>query len=214
MYKQAPFKYRCHQTALDFATVLNLKGLIGTAVEIGTHRGDFAAMFLKRWDGERLYCVDPWELQPPEFISQVPYLLGGDKSIGAGSISRKRKADYEKARQVLEPFGSEAILYKGTSKDFSLEATAPTYDFVYIDGDHLQIADDLQRFWPLVKAGGILAGHDWLLPTQQSNPDNPGLWGRVIQPAVGIFAAHVDVDIWLVVEDGEQPWSFFLEKPK
>jgi len=41
------------------------------------------------------------------------------------------------------------------------------FDFVYIDADHLepQVKNDCQNWWPKIKPGGIICGHDYNEPS-------------------------------------------------
>jgi predicted O-methyltransferase YrrM len=36
-------------------------------------------------------------------------------------------------------------------------------DFVFLDGDHTEhgVATDIEEWWPKIKEGGVLGGHDW-----------------------------------------------------
>ena len=42
------------------------------------------------------------------------------------------------------------------------------FDYIYIDASHhyLQVKRDIEAWWPRVKSGGILAGHDYEGPQQ------------------------------------------------
>src|SRR3990172_13317743 len=44
----------------EFGVFLNHRELTGVAVEVGTHRGEFADLLLQKWLGQELYCVDHW----------------------------------------------------------------------------------------------------------------------------------------------------------
>jgi hypothetical protein len=78
---------------------------------------------------------------------------------------------------------------------------AESVDFCFIDGDHryASVMADLQAWWPKIKPGGVLAGHDY----RQSAP-----WLLGVTPAVHDFfqvsdAGHPDVS---------SSWS--MAKPK
>ena len=187
-------------TRNQFGCLLNELGLTGQAVEIGTHRADFAADFLYNWRGQKLLCVDPWK-NPPGYEYQAARLWGG---------AQTRYQDYEQARLNLAPYKGRAVLFMGTSEQAKAGVADSTLDFVHLDGDHTEpaVTQDITWWWPKLKPGGILAGHDIVCPGE---PD--GLWGRFIQPAVLKFASVENVHIQLVVEEGGQPWSYYLIKP-
>jgi hypothetical protein len=179
--------------------------LLGNAVEVGTHRGDFAEQLLRRWRGT-LWCIDPWG-DIPGYESQAKTLisaLGGAKDRKMDMLETQRKLrNCAPARhrllQECSPYAASLFL------DNSLS-------FVYLDGDHSfeAITADLAAWWPKVLPGGIFAGHDWLCPGPVDAPDN---WGRNIQPAVAAFCEYQCLDLWVVVEEGGLPWSFYVIKP-
>lgn len=179
--------------------LLNVKGLLGGAVEVGTHRGDYARILLDKWNGEKLYCIDPWQ-NLPEYKDQAKRLWGnGD-----------RQTDYEVASKKLRPHSSRVELIKGISSVAVNQFQDQALDFVYLDGNHEPpfVEEDIKVWWPKVKSGGILAGHDILCPGE---PD--GLWGKYIQPAVFKFAESQKLDVYLIVEENNLPWSYYILKP-
>ncbi len=40
----------------------------------------------------------------------------------------------------------------------------PAFDFIYLDArhDYCAVAEDIKCYWPKVRPGGILAGHDFI----------------------------------------------------
>jgi SAM-dependent methyltransferase len=64
-----------------------------------------------------------------------------------------------------------------------------TFDFVFIDGDHryLKVLKDIDAWWPKVKQGGILSGHDleFIIPfkdpmqVQMFNPGDRNPWNEI-----------------------------------
>jgi hypothetical protein len=125
---------------LDFAAVCNAKGL-KTAVEVGTDRGLFALDFLSRWNGEMLYCVDPYCAYP-----QMPWNRDGDLIMTA---------------VLLAPHARRVRIVRTTSADAA--AQIGMVDFVYIDAAHTfeAVTKDLTVWWDNVRLGGLLAGHDF-----------------------------------------------------
>lgn len=173
---------------------LNEQGLLGTAVEIGTHRGKFANQLLSQWNGQVLNCVDPW---------QPGYDEGDPASYG------DRDQDYQQAQTVLAKYGNRCRLLRQTSADASKLFTPESIDFVYLDGCHRyeSVYEDLRLWWPKVKPGGLLAGHDIICPHEDR-----GGWGRYIQPAVFGFAEENQLTVWLVFQTRGNPWSYYFVK--
>lgn len=161
-----------------FARKCNQMGLIGYAVEVGTDRGVFASAFIRDWEGKHLYCVDPYR----------PY----DEMPG------NRLGDLVMASMVLNQYSARL---KMVGCD-SVEAAAKlypgrTFDFVYIDADHSEYAvrADIAAWWPRVRQGGILAGHDYATH----------YYG--VKAAVDDFVAANGVEL-NVTDDDPQSWWF------
>jgi len=97
-------------------------------------------------------------------------------------------------------------------KDFSVNASKQFpdeyFDFVYIDADHTEeaVKEDILAWWPKVRSGGVLAGHDYS-PAIITFKDNYVLKFGVIE-AVNKFVAnnklalHTDSD----VPPGDRSW--------
>lgn len=178
---------------VGFGDFLNSRKLTGKAVEVGTHRGEFAEQLLDRWVGKVLFCVDHW-------------MPGYDNDPAAKG---DRAADYSECVTRLRRFGRRVRIHRGTSPGVAREFVDGSLDFVYIDATHQydSVVTDLAAWWPKVKSGGILGGHDFICPGERL-----GGWGQFIQPAVMDFSAKHAVPIWLVPDDPGMPWSYFFEK--
>lgn len=202
--KVAPINHRW-----QLAEMLNRRGLVGEAVEVGTHRGEFAEDFLHLWDGRRLHCVDPWE-NDAAYAAQARLLTGG----GAD-----RDADLRECERALRGFlrKGRAVLLRDRSPGAAVAFADASLDFVYLDGDHelVAVVADLAAWWPKIRPGGILGGHDFVCPGEgDGSPDG---WGGRIQPAVLGFADARGLDVRLIIENGPDtagfPWSYYMEKP-
>jgi len=141
----------------DWGEFLTSLGLIGEAVEIGTHKADLAVAILSKWHGT-LHCVDPWAQLPEYAWAQLPEYA--DKTI----TLRNRDIDYQTAMTRLAPFMDHCRIHRAKSEDVVGQFTDASLDFVYIDGNHKSpwVDQDLELWWPKVKPGGILAGHDYI----------------------------------------------------
>lgn len=129
---------------LDLALLLNDRGLTQEAVEVGTDRGLFARAFLERWKGEFLYCVDDWQS-----YAEMPW---------------KREGDFLFAVAQLAPHAARCRIVQLDSKQAA--RVLPSVGFVYIDAahDYASVTADIANWWPKIKPGGVLAGHDIDLP--------------------------------------------------
>lgn len=168
-------------------------------VEVGTHRGEYARLLMQDWRGI-LYCVDPWA-DLPEYQGQARFL---EHSNG------NRDEDYAFAKYRLEPWKNRVLFVRSTSEEAVPLFADGSLDLAYIDGNHEYeyVVKDLNLWWPKVKTGGILAGHDIVCP----GPKTVDNWGRCIQPAVWEFMQVSGLDVYLIVEEGGLPWSFYVFK--
>jgi hypothetical protein len=173
------------------AGFMNAYGLTGDAAEVGTHRGEFAADFLRTWRGKRLYCIDDW---------RADY---GDPA-GKGD----REGDERHARLRLRRWPKKAAVIKQDSLTAAARFPDESLDMVYLDADHRAeaVTADLLAWWPKVKDGGLLAGHDIICPGEPL-----GGWGQTVQPAVFGFAAERFLTVFLIPERG-WPWSYYMIK--
>lgn len=191
MLQQAPFVDRN-----NFGTFLNDNRLLGEAVEVGTHRGEFATQLLRKWKGRQLYCVDNWA-------------SGYDKGDPASNGNRTEDfVEYRKATRDYRT-ASRVTTIREDEETAVDRFAGGSLDFAYLDANHQpdNVYESLRRWWPKIKTGGILAGHDFICPGE---PD--GGWGRLLQPVILEFAEEVGESIYLVVETLCLPWSFFLFK--
>ena len=55
------------------------------------------------------------------------------------------------------------FLHKGRSSDVCKNFEDEYFDFIYIDADHSfdAVLNDLKNWYPKVKKGGVISGHDW-----------------------------------------------------
>lgn len=191
IYRQAEFVDRN-----NFAFFLNSHGLTGLAVEIGTHRGEWASLFLSNWQGKRLYGIDPWSV-PPGYEYQASILPD----------TEGRAQDYVVAMKALGHHGNRFCPIQATSYHASKHFADQSVDFVYIDGDHRKemVDEDLRLWWPKIKPSGVLGGHDWMSHGEYD-------WNKDVQPAVAEFASAHGLDVWLVIELLCLPWSFYMIK--
>jgi len=175
----------------EFGDFLNCRGLIGEAVEVGVQRGEFAHTLLGRWNGRLLHLVDPWR-RLPDYID----IANGSDTEHEANLEETRRAlaRYEGRYQVHRALSAEAV------QRFADEAL----DFVYLDANHSfeSVSQDLRLWFPKVKRGGVLAGHDFL------DGDLPeGRFG--VASAVQAFQRETD----LALQVTDEPWrSWFFIK--
>lgn len=149
-------------------------GLIG--VEVGVGLGDNASEILHCWRLEKLYLVDP-------------YISYGDKNHEYQKHVKEeaaKKIVFFNAKWIYE----ESVIAANQFSDNSV-------DFVYIDAkhDYNSVSEDITAWFPKVKFGGIIGGHDF-----DSAEDNYGVMRAVTLWAAprNIKIAFQDSDWWTV----------------
>lgn len=136
----------------DLPLLLNQRSLLGTGAEIGTFTGEYSARLLTRWAGRLLISIDPWAAGDEDYLDV--------SNVGQASFDRVATA----ARVRLERFGERSAIWRLTSEQAAAKVADAGLDFVYIDARHDEAAvrHDLDLWWPKVRGGGILAGHDYV----------------------------------------------------
>jgi hypothetical protein len=134
---------------------VDLKNIIDLslpAVEVGVAEGYFSAEILS-WGIEKLYMVDNWGTIPG---------VKGDGGFDQGWHDQNMKAALER---VHKHWGKFTVL-RGLSVEMSKQVPDDSLGLVYLDAGHSfeNVKDDLEAWFPKLKKGGIMAGHDYLMP--------------------------------------------------
>jgi len=171
---------------VELADLLNERLLLGTAVEIGTLRADYAAAFLARWNGKRLVTVDPF--------------VGNLENYDDTCNTPDRSGDREIAYNALKGYRERAIMLRDTSEEAVKLFADGCLDFCYIDGNHALVDQDIKLWWPKMKSGGLFAGHDW------------DSWHQYVIPALEDFTKREEVAVRLIPASNVSG-SWFAWKP-
>ena len=113
-----------------------------TGAEIGVREGLYSKYILENSTVEKLVLVDPWTL---------------NKELGypekSWKIFLENISDHQNRIEIV----------KNVSIDAAKEYLDGSFDFVYIDAlhDYDSVKQDINLWYPKVKSGGILSGHDY-----------------------------------------------------
>jgi hypothetical protein len=151
----------------------------GVICEIGVHKGQNAEVMARHLRPVLFYLIDPWD----------------------GSCLR-RTLDWDavmaQARKRLYDVGAaDACMWLRKRSDVATgDIPERSIDFIYIDGDHHceAVWKDIQAYWPKVRVGGVMAGHEW---------DTCRVTNCVTPPVVRTFGDAVRAvgsDSWCVVK--------------
>ncbi len=124
------------------------------AIEIGSFRGRSATAIATELKGT-LYCVDSWVGKREREYAR--FMRNMSKQIRAKTVQPVRMDSPAAAAVLLEQHG-------------------PTFDFIFIDGAHNYegCSADIAAYRPLLRPGGLLAGHDF-------HTSQPGVVRSVIE---------------------------------
>jgi hypothetical protein len=170
----------------DLAFECNRRSLLGIAVEVGVAEGWLSEENLKNWKGAQYVMVDPWRKMPE--WTDLEHLKQSDLDFQYNEIVRKHGNN------------PRLKIMRTTSETAAKTFADGSLDWVYLDANHRYdfILADLGYWYPKVKPGGIISGHDYEE-------------GYGVKPAVADFVK----DKGLTVNVTEEKWcpSFWIVKP-
>jgi hypothetical protein len=139
-------KIRFHRN--HFGHLLNFLGLTGSGVEVGVLFGHYSRELLRTWRGEKLYLVDPW--RPVDDYTDTASRYDMEEVFHA-------------MLENVTPYRERVSVCRSTSAEAVKNHVNSSLDYVYIDANHKydHIIEDMNLWWPKVKNGGILCGHDF-----------------------------------------------------
>lgn len=167
-------------------------------VEVGTEQGHVAAMILESHPRIHLTVVDSWlsqDEQPERYVAT----RNGHATLSRGQAAMRAA----RARSRLRTFGERACVLHMASLSAVSQIEDLSLDLVFIDGDHSfeGVTEDIAAWWPKIRPGGWLAGHDF------RNPD-PRFDFTGVERAVSGWVARHRLDLEL---GDEMCW--FVRKP-
>jgi len=172
---------------IQFLKAKNQENLIGA--EIGVFHGINAFSILSTLSIKKLFLVDP-------------YILYDEYTDIRAPVFSSIKKD---AEQRLAPFQDKISWIAKKSAD-AVNDLPGELDFVYIDGNHSfkYVLEDIEKYFPKVKKGGIIGGHDFVFPQTQNLNRFP--WWHDVRNAVEKFCTEKNLtfkgdppDWWIVV---------------
>ena len=124
-------------------------------VEVGTWQGSSAAYMaveiINSKKNIKFDCIDIWGRYSIDGLNtKNPELLPDD------TVEKLFLSNIEPVKHVVNPIKMPSTEGASLYKDESI-------DFVFIDANHVYeaVREDLKAWYPKVKSGGIIAGHDY-----------------------------------------------------
>jgi predicted O-methyltransferase YrrM len=138
-------------TREDIGPYIEEEGL-KTGMEIGVQRGYSAKRLLLDWKScERFYLVDLWKQQE-------------NYADSANVGNEDQQQIFLEAQERLRPWVNKTIFLPMPSAAAAPKIRDEELDFIYIDARHdfCGVKEDMELYWPKLKKGGIMAGHDYV----------------------------------------------------
>lgn len=172
----------------------------GICAEIGVAQGAFARAILQNAQPSMLHLIDPWEYQDDEeYKADRNNVPNKENEERFNNIQQLCKDEIQNGTVKVHRAFSENIV--STFKD-------GYFDWIYIDAVHTYqaVRIDLENFYPKVKEGGLILGHDFtnrIGPTRQ----HFGVVAAVID-----FLRHTPCEL-LAITNNSHPTYLMVKKP-
>ena len=142
------------QSRLDFPKLINELGL-KVGVELGVNEGSFSDFLLSNSNLEKLYSIDAWNMDTGQTLAAT---------FKKWTVRHDEVAKAEqKSREVLSKHKHRSVVIKSNSFDAASDFDDESVDFIFFDAGHRfsGFALDMIKWWPKIKYGGVIAGHDY-----------------------------------------------------
>lgn len=139
----------------DFPKLIDELGL-KVGVELGVNEGGYSDYLLKSSKLEKLYSIDSW----CEDTTQTMAATFKAWTLKPGQTIPERE---QKARELLGKHGERSAVVKALSFDAADQFADGSIDFIFFDAGHRfsGFALDMIKWWPKIRMGGVIAGHDY-----------------------------------------------------
>jgi cephalosporin hydroxylase len=167
-------------------------------IEIGVQCGEYTEYLLKT-TSMFMYGIDPWGK-----------IEGCDDQ---GNVSdEKHQQNMERTFDRLDSFirQERCKLIRSLSLDAVENFKNDSVDFIYIDADHSydHVKADIEAYYPIVRKGGIIAGHDFLNGLYHVNDVEKNIIVQFdVKTAVLEFFMDMDCEVRLTKEDWPSWWA-------
>jgi len=121
-------------------------------VEVGVYQGTLAKYLLNECKLTSYYMVDPWVVYPEP-----------EGTIGKIESQEEWEKTFRKVLKIVKKHEEVAKVLRMTSKEASKKFKPLSIDLVFVDARHVfdYVVEDIRLWWPIVKVGGVLSGHDF-----------------------------------------------------
>jgi lipopolysaccharide biosynthesis glycosyltransferase len=169
----------------EFGTLLNRLGLNGNGIEIGVCEGEFSEILLKTSNLKKLYLLDLWQHIEDGYIDR--------NNVDQNT----HEARYFQVLSNMEKYGNRVTVIRADCDVAHRYSLDNHFDFIYLDADHSyeSVKRQLHNWYPKVRKGGILAGHDYI-----SGVDRAGtVFG--VKDAVDEYCKENNIKLYVTTDD-------------
>lgn len=201
----------------DIGIFLDYLGLT-VGAELGVQQAIFSNTTLQGWTKcKKYYLIDLWGPQDFNYLDSANLDQTWQDRFYTESILR------------LDPFKSrtELVFLRKLTSQAAEDIPDDSLDYVYVDArhDYCSVTEDISLYWVKLKAGGILAGHDYMLGSALEEfvevdfsdrfdiCPNGTIRERSVKGAVDDFAASLNLEVAYTFNDRPPFLSFLIRKP-
>ncbi len=173
--------------------LFNALGYTSHGVEIGVRRGLFSESLRRGWNAGTLHLVDRWREEP-----------------GYEDMANERQVEQDKYfEEVRAKFKGKAVnIVKLESSEAAKLYPDGYFDFAYLDADHSYqaVKEDLALWYPKVRNGGIICGHDFVEDGDMYDDKGKFIGNFGVRGAVREFAVENGLKIHATDEPVWKSW--------
>lgn len=196
----------------DLGRLLEQRRFVDGA-EVGVKTGQHAAVLLTHWKScQSMKLIDLWAQQPDH--ANYHDLANVDNAT--------QQSNLERTQTRLQSWAHKIEYFRMYSVQAAARIANHSLDFIFIDArhDYCGVKEDLDAFYPKLRPGGILAGHDYLDAAEMRKQSPRQDWSicadgsihtGAVKGAVEDFALQWGLVISVVYADRWPSWM--IQKP-
>eukprot|EP00192_Tetraselmis_astigmatica_P013191 CAMPEP_0117665278 /NCGR_PEP_ID=MMETSP0804-20121206/9723_1 /TAXON_ID=1074897 /ORGANISM="Tetraselmis astigmatica, Strain CCMP880" /LENGTH=338 /DNA_ID=CAMNT_0005472677 /DNA_START=109 /DNA_END=1125 /DNA_ORIENTATION=+ len=145
------------RTREDLGVIMEFEGF-KVGAELGVQMGIFAAKTLSRWPSvEEYLLVDLW-------AQRASYR----DDANVNNVEQERR--YQTTLSNTNKWKKQRKVCRNLTTECAKQFPDQYFDFIYVDAGHdfKSAYDDITAWWPKLKCGGIIAGHDYVTQRELS----------------------------------------------
>ena len=187
---------------------------VSIVAEVGVQKGWFSEIVLQAAPTiTKYYLVDIWREQK-FYDDGANYNNSIQEDIFKEALSRV--SPYKSKIEIFRMYSAQAATWlKKSISDPATGQFQPILDFLYLDArhDYCGCLEDIVAWWPLLKPGGLMSGHDfmWHHDNEWNLCSNGTRVAGGVRAAVMDWATENDFQVLVTQRDRYETWS--VRKP-